>query len=169
MKETPSTLLEMSQPLVDQFNSFCEQYGLIGVVAADHICIRCSSNDIYEKRRRDFEKEATFIFQAYISKRRSSIIRLQNLISTYVGEIAYLELSDQKPDNSQIDCIDHIEMVPTSITYEELVTKLESQNVEIKEVVRPHHTTHDITLPSGFSIRLSREFLIEKIKREEML
>ena len=168
MNEIPSTLAEMSKSLVLQLNSFCEEHGLVGLVQADHICIRCSSNDIYEKRRRDMEKESRFVYQSMIAGRRISVIGLADHLVTSIGDIRYLELADQKPDNSQIDRIDHIEIVPTTVSYTEVVARLTKDGVEMKETVRPHHTTHDITLPSGFSIRLSSEPLVEKIKREEM-
>ena len=169
MNETTKYLLEVSKPLVEQFEAFCESYSLIGFVNADHICIRCSTNEIYEKRRRDLEKDSHFIYQSIISNRRISIVGLREIIPTKVGDIKYLELCDQKPDNSQIDCIDHVEIVPEGISYEELVSKIKDEGVKMKETVRPHHTTYDIILPSGFCIKLSHEFLVSKIKNEEMV
>ena len=169
MQEIPSTLVEMSKPLIEQFNYFCKVNELVGITAVDHIGIKCSSHDIYEKRRRDLENESTFIYQSIISNRRIAIISLKETIKTNVGDIKYLELSDQKPDGSQIDKIDHVEIVPVGISYEELISHLHTKEVEIKEIVRPHHTTHDITLPSGFSIKISKEFLINKIKRVEII
>jgi predicted metalloenzyme YecM len=164
----PTTLRELTLPLISQVDVFCEEQGLVGLVEADHICMRCSSSTVYEARRADFEGKSTFIYQSVISDRRIGVIGLAEAIPTTVGNIKYLELADQKPDNSQIDRIDHIEMVPTGITYDELVSKLKANGVELSETVRPHHTTHEIRLPSGFEIRLSREMLIEKVKREEM-
>ena len=37
------------------------------------------------------------------------------------------------------------------------------------KVERPHHTTYDIKLESGFEVKLTKEPLVEKIKREEMI
>lgn len=161
--------MDLTKPLIAQFNSFCTENNLVGLVQADHICIKCSSSEIYEARRKDFEDKSTFIYQSIIANRRISVIGLTDTIETSVGDIKYLELSDQKPDNSQIDRIDHIEIVPTNLSYDELVKKLEEQGVEMKSIIRPHHSTHDITLASGFTVRLTQEFLIDKIKREEML
>lgn len=167
MNDTESTLTEMSKALIIQLNAFCVDHGLVGKVKADHICIKCSTTEIFEKRREGYEFNSTFVYQSIISNRRISIIGLKDPIQTSIGDIKYLELSDQKEDRSQIDRIDHIEIVPTTISYDELVTLIK-QKSEVKETVRPHHTTHDIVLPSGFTIRLSKEMLIDKIKREEM-
>jgi predicted metalloenzyme YecM len=169
MTTAPGTLVNLSRAIIAQFNIFCKEHGLIGFVQADHICIKCSSSDVYEGRRRELEFASTFIYQSIISERRISIIGLQQPIQTKVGSINYLELSDQKPDGSQVDKIDHIEIVPVTISYEELIQKLQNTGIALQEVVRPHHSTHDIILPSGFTIRLTREFLIDKIKREEMV
>lgn len=168
---TPSSASfdELTKPLVDQFNAFCKEYGLVGVVQADHVCIKCSSSLVYESWRKNFEGTSSFIYQSIISKRRISVVGIASPIETVVGNIKYVELSDQKLDSSQTDCVDHIEIVPTTISYQELVTFLKSKNVEMGEVVRLHHSTYDIKLPSGFTIKLSREFLVDKIKREEMV
>jgi len=168
MQDSPSTLSEMAKALVLQLNTFAETNELVGKVKADHISIKCSTNEIFEKRREGFEFDSTFIYQSIISKRRIAIIGLKDPLQTNVGEIKYLELSDQKEDRSQIDRIDHVELVPTSVSYDDLVASLKSK-VEVKEIVRPHHVTHDIVLPSGFIVRLSKEMLIDKIKREELI
>lgn len=167
---TPSMtpLTKLSRPLIVQFNMFCEEHGLVGLVQADHISIKCSQASVYDDRRREFEDKSTFIYQSIIADRRMSLIGLKEIIPTIVGDVRYLELADQKPDNSQIDRIDHIEIVPVTISYEELIQKLKDNNLDVKEIVRPHHTTHDITLTSGFIIRLSKEFLLDTIKRDEL-
>jgi predicted metalloenzyme YecM len=164
----PKTVRELALPLVSQLDTFCKEAGLVGLVQADHISIKCSSSVVYEARRKDHEDKSTFIYQSIISGRRISVIGLKDVIPTEIGHIKYLELSDQKPDNSQTDRIDHIEIVPTGISYDELVAKIQASGANLKETVRPHHTTHDVILPSGFEVRLSKEMLIDKIKREEM-
>ncbi len=169
MTQGPDSFSTLTQPLIAQFNSFCNEHELIGVVQADHICIKCSSSSVYEARRKEFESLSSFIYQSIISNRRISVIGINNSIETVVGDIKYVELSDQKPDGSQVDCVDHIEIIPVTISYQELVTLLQNKNVEMKEIIRPHHSTYDIKLPSGFTIKLSREFLVDKIKRDEML
>jgi predicted metalloenzyme YecM len=169
MPKTVSSLTALARPLVAQFNSFCEKNGLIGLVQADLICIKCSDSEIYEARRKDAEGRSQFIYQTMVSGRRISLIKLRDAIPTAVGTIEYLELCDQKPDNSQDDRISHIEIVPISVSYNELLDTLKEKGIELKESIRPHHSTHDIKLPSGFSIRIYPEFLIDKIKRTEFV
>lgn len=168
MLETATELPGVANLYILEFNSFCETNGLLGKVKADHIGLKCSSTEKYESQRRLFESDSTFIYQSIISHRRISIIGLTEGVVTTVGALHYLELSDQKSDGSQKDCIDHLEIVPVDISYEELADILQKNGVILKEVVRPHHTTHDVVLPSGFIIRLSHERLLDKIKREEM-
>jgi hypothetical protein len=82
--------------------------------------------------------------------------------------VKFVELSDQKPDLSQKSGFDHIEIVPRGLSYEELVQKIRDTGSLLEEVKRPHHTTHDLTLESGFGVKLSHGPLIEKIRNEEM-
>lgn len=168
MIKNSSDIVSLSNEVVSEFNDFCDKYQLVSKVKPDHICIKCSSKEIYESSRALFEFESDYVYQSIISKRRISVIGLRTKVPTTLGEISYLELSDQKIDNSQDDRVDHIEIVPTVFSYDELVNYLKDQSVEMKEVTRPHHSTHDIVLPSGFIIRLSHEMLVDKIKREEM-
>lgn len=169
MPKTVSSLTALARPLVAQFNSFCEENDLVGLVQADLICVKCSDSEVYEARRKDAEERSHFIYQTIVSDRRISLIKLKDIIPTLVGNIEYLELCDQKMDNSQDDRISHIEIVPVAISYNELIDKLKERGVELKEAIRPHHSTHDIVLSSGFSIRLYPEFLIDKIKRTEIV
>jgi predicted metalloenzyme YecM len=162
-------LAESSKSFLNEFNLFCKDNNLLGKVKADHIGLKCSSKEVYELQRSYFEFESRFIYQSIISKRRISIIGLTQGLETTVGPLNYLELSDQKPDGSQKDIIDHLEIVPVTTTYEELVRHLQAQGVKLKEVVRPHHTTYDIVLTSGFIVRLSPTMLVDKIKEEEMV
>lgn len=136
---------------------------------ADHIGLKCSSKALYEFQRGLFELESAFIYQSIISNRRIAIIGLTVGIKTIAGDVRYLELSDQKPNGTQKDCIDHMEVVPISLSYEQVVEQLKNKNVNLQEVVRPHHTTYDIILDSGFVVKLSRGMLLDKVKSEEMV
>ena len=149
------------------FDAFVANYNLTSKVTADHICYKCSAQTIFETIRKMFESESDWIYQAIISKRRIATIRTKQCLETLAGNINLVELSDQKPDGSQTDGFDHIEMYPTSIPYDALVSYLRKQGLDVKEVVRPHHTTHDITLENGFIIRLTRDPLVNKIKKEQ--
>jgi predicted metalloenzyme YecM len=150
------------------FNDFISMYGLKGFVMADHICYKCGSSEIFESIRRVFESDSNWIYQAIISKRRIATIGTRQNLETLAGKISLVELSDQKPDGSQNDGFDHIEIYPTTITYDQLVLNLRNQGLNVEEVVRPHHTTHDIKIENGFIIRLTRESLLNKIKKEQM-
>lgn len=155
-----------AKSVVEEFNKFISDYGLIELVVADHICYKVSSVDNFEEMRRTFEKDNKWLYQNIISKRRIATIRTNQHIETLVGKIDLVELSDQKPDGSQTDGFDHIEIYPVNLTYEDLVSNLKGRGLEVKEIVRPHHTTHDIKLNGGFIVRLTRDRLAEKIKKE---
>lgn len=169
MPKTISSLAALSRPLVAQFNTFCEEQGLVGLVEVDLICIKCSDSDVYEARRADAEFISDYLYQSIVSDRRVSLIKLKDTISTIVGTIEYLELCDQKPDGSQTDAISHVTIVPITTSYEELVEILKEKGVEVKETIRPHYTSADVILPSGFTIRIAKEFLVDKVKREEFV
>ena len=169
MLENSNALGQVIASRIDELNRFCEENYLIGKVVVDHIGLKCSSKEKYEALRSVFEGASRFIYQSIISSRRIAIIGLIETVPTEIGDLKYLELSDQKVDGSQGDGFDHIEIVPTTILYEELIEMLTEKGLQLKEAVRIHHTTHDIKLPSGFIIRLSREMLLEKIKREEVV
>jgi predicted metalloenzyme YecM len=159
---------EITEPTIEEFNLWAATNELSGKVKVDHIGLKCSSKEVFESTRAVFEQEK-FIYQSIISKRRVAIIGLKKGINTILGDLNYLELSDQKPDGSQTDKFDHLEIIPSSISYDELVFALKEKGIDLIEVIRPHHTTYDIKLPSGFIVRLSREMLLEKIKRDEMV
>lgn len=152
-----------------EVNAFARKHQLVGAVKADHLCYKCDSLTSFEARRSWLEGESLYFHQAIISGRRISYVRLKRGVGSQLGMINFLELSDQKQDGSQTDGFDHVEVYPILGSYGELVERLERAGEKVVKVVRPHHTTHDIALPSGFLIRLCSEPLVDKIKREEML
>lgn len=105
------------------------------------------------------------------------MIKLNNSLETTAGAINLLELSDQKPDNSQNDGFDHIEIYLIVKTYPEfekiLERKLFEKEFDLRKkvfVVQPHdHNTHCIRLENGFIVYWRREPLLSKVKREEMV
>lgn len=159
---------EEASPFVSMFNDFAAKHNLEKRSAADHICYKCATKESFESMRSMFEKESIFIYQSIISKRRIAIIKLPDSIQTSLGEIRYLELSDQKPDGSQKEGFDHIEAYPLNRSYFDMVEELQKKE-RIVEVIRPHHSTHDIEIGKGFLFRCTEGPLIEKIKREEMV
>jgi predicted metalloenzyme YecM len=152
---------------IELFNSFAEKHALAGITGADHLCYKCGSVESFKKMRKMFEQANRYLYQTMISDRRIAYIKLKKPIETLLGPIWFIELSDQKPDNSQTDSYDHIEVFATGMTYDEMVRKLE-QTETVTKTVRPHHTTHDIDIGGGFLFRCTEGPLIEKIKREEM-
>jgi hypothetical protein len=134
----------------------------------DHICYKCGSTEDFERIRAIFESESHFIYQSIISKRRIAIVKFKKGIDTILGPIYYLELSDQKPDGSQVNGFDHIEIFPTTGSVEELSDHISGKGITVVKVERPHHTTYDLEIGEGYAIKLTTEPLVEKIKREEM-
>lgn len=157
-----------AETYIQEFDQFIQTHNLQEHSKVDHLCYKCESAKEFERMRRMFEQHSDFIYQSIISNRRIDIIRLQPAIVTAAGPIYFIELSDQKPDGSQQSSFDHSEIYPTSTSYDALVQLLREKGVDIVEVKRPHHTTHDISLTSGFGVKISHEPLIEKIKREEI-
>lgn len=158
-----------AKSLVEAFVKFMEDNDAAGIVQVDHFCYKCATNEEFEHLRSLFEFESRFVYQSIISERRIACIGLQNPLETPFGPLQYLELSDQRKDGSQKGGFEHIELYPTRVSYDELIETLEGRGVKATKVVRPHHTTYDISLEGGFLIRLEKEALIDKIKAVEMV
>ncbi|MBP9827943.1 VOC family protein [Patescibacteria group bacterium] len=135
---------------------------------ADHICYKCGSQEEYEELRAFFDYHSDFVYQSIISARRIAIVKFTTPIATELGDIWYLELSDQKPDGSQVSGFDHIEIYPLTGSLDDFALQLEGQGVALEKTVRPHHTTYDTLLSDSFKVRLEPDALVDKIKREEM-
>mgnify|MGYP000920923002 CR=1 FL=1 len=135
---------------------------------ADHLCFKCADPAEYERMRAFFENESRFIYQSIIAGRRIALVGLSRPLATKLGDIRFLELSDQKPDGSQTSGFDHIELFPTSGTLEALVEAFAATGISFEKTVRPHHTTYDLAIGDGFKVRLEAEPLVDKIKNEEM-
>lgn len=153
---------------VAAFDAFANDHQLTERAKADHICYKCGSTERFEAIRATLETESVFVYQSIISGRRIAIIRFREPVKTALGDIHVLELSDQKPDNSQVDGFDHIEIYPTHGSTDDLVDYLRGEHVVIDTVSRPHHTTHDTVLEIGFIVRVEDEPLLEKIRKSEM-
>lgn len=157
-----------SEKYVELFDMFVEKHGLVGRAKSDHICYKCDSNESYEAHRAMLENESDYVYQSFISGRRIAVIKLKKSISTSLGDIEYLELSDKKPNSPPKEGFDHIEAYPVGQTYDEMVEEL-SKSENVVKVERPHHTTHDIDIGDGFLFRCTQGPLVEKIKRDEMV
>ncbi len=168
MLQTIEDFYHSAQNKIESFNNFIFTHKLKTAAIADHIGYKCSTTEEFETIRKMLERNSHFIYQSIISKRRIAIIKLTKPFETSCGLVQYLELSDQKPDGSQISGFDHLEIYPAKNTVEELVKYLQERNVIIQKADRPHHVTYDLTLEDGFRIRIEAERLIQKITREEM-
>ncbi len=166
--ETIEEFYSESKKFVELFDTFATKHNLIGRAKADHICYKFDSKESFEKTRALFEVASVYLYQSIISKRRIAIIRFKTGIETSLGVINFLELSDQKPDNSQHEGFDHIEAYAVGRSYEEMIKEFEVSEKVVK-VERPHHTTHDIDMGGGFLFRCTQGPLMEKIKSTEMV
>lgn len=150
------------------FDAFLAQYAIEDEVRADHLGYKCASSESFEHLRRVFEGESQFIYQSIISNRRIAIIKLTEPLHTRAGDISYVELSDQKPDGSQVEGFDHLEMYAAFESEAVLIEKLRSLGILLVEDIKPHHTTHNIKILDSFLLKIEAEPLIDKIMREEM-
>ncbi len=135
---------------------------------ADHLCYKCGSPREFEALRSLFEGESAYLYQSLISRRRIAVIKFLRPVTTALGDIWFMELSDQKPDGGQVSGFDHIEIYPTSGTVEALAAALEAKGTAFEKVFRPHHTTYDAVIGGTFKVRLEPEALIQKIAATEM-
>lgn len=160
------TFIENSSDIVGLFNNFILENNLQDVIVADHICYKCGSSESYEEWRKLFDFEAKNFYQAIISKRRIALVLLKENIKTEAGDIGYLELSDQKPDGTQIEGFDHVEFIPKNKSLDEVLKILEEKNIKIDKDVKPHITQY-IIQEGKYNFRLAEMRLVDKIKLEE--
>ncbi len=157
-----------AESIVNKVGIFFEQHQLLSEIQFDHIGFKCESKEEFEFMRKMFESGSDYIFQSIISNRRIAIIKLTDPIQTIFGFISVLELSDQKPDQSQKSGFDHIEVYPVSSSVENLVKSIQEKRIDIHQEIKPHHTTWDFFVDT-FKVRIEPGALIEKIKHEEMV
>ena len=160
--------LEKSEEIINIFEELISLSGIDDYIEVDHLGYRCINSDSYELKRDSFDRDR-FIYQSIISNRRISVIGLatDSCINTKAGVIKFLEIADQKVDNSQVEGFDHIEFTLKNISKLDFVNDLKSKGFEFKITERPHHTTYDIIF-KGYIFKITDSKLIEKIKKEEM-
>ena len=168
MREYIEDFYSVGQERISLINDFAQKHQLEDKALADHIGYKCESTPVYEQMRSLFETNSTYIYQSIISERRISIIKLKKPFVTSLGEINYLELSDQKPDGSQKNGFDHVEIYPTGMSFGELVQFVQMQGETGEASIKPHHSTHNFSLAPGFTLKIEPCELIQKIKVEEM-
>jgi predicted metalloenzyme YecM len=168
MTYTLETFLAAAQPSINAFNEWVATNE--PNAKADHICYKSESAEEFESLLKLFQFDSSYIYQSIISKRRIAIIKFAKPILTDLGDIWFMELSDQKPDSSQVSGYDHIEVYSIEGNAESLASELEfMRGIEWEKVVRPHHTTYDLEIFGNFKVRLEDEPLVNKIKRDEMI
>lgn len=167
MIQTTAEFFAAAQPFVGDFDEWVATYR--PEAKADHICYKCGDSLEFEVLRGYFEKESVFVYQSIISQRRIAIIKFVTPIKTTLGDIWFLELSDQKPDGSQTSGFDHIEIYPNERSIETLAEQLTARGMKLEKVGRAHHTTIDGFIKDAFKIRLEDGPLIEKIKATEIV
>jgi predicted metalloenzyme YecM len=168
MIKTIDDFYSEAEKSVKIFDAFVKKHSVQNKIKVDGICYKCGSRETFERIRALFENHSKYIYQSIISKRRLAYIKLNRNIETTLGLISFLKLSDQKPDNSQTEGFDHIEVYPAIISYDEMVKTL-SKSEKVVRVERPHHSTDDIEITSDFLIRCSEGPLILKIRDSEMM
>jgi predicted metalloenzyme YecM len=153
---------------IQVFDRFAFGNELVGKAGADHICWKCETTAEFETMRAMCEPQSLYLYQSYISGRRIAYFKFAHPFITSLGSIYFLELADQKPDQSQTSGLDHIEIYPHGTSVGTLVSHLESHNVVLQKIVRPHHTTFDLAIDDHHMIRLESEPLIQKIIAKEL-
>lgn len=167
MMESTSVFFTEAARSVTAFDVWVSRYSPAAI--ADHICYKCKSTEEFEHIRGLFESESAYIHQSIISNRRIAIVKFAKPIVTVLGDIWFLELSDQKPDGSQKSEFDHIEIYPKAGSMNLLAADLESRGVAVEKIIRPHHTTFDAVVEGSFKVRIEPEPLMTKIIRDEMM
>lgn len=136
----------------------------------DHICFECESHDSFvEVREMLVSAEAQILHTAEISGRDISIIRLKHPISVTNGgstyQISTLELSDQKPDDSQEEGFDHIE-IRRDGDADGLVQEFLSKDIGVIPNDKPHHSTRDVEWV-GCRIKITATSILENVEKEK--
>ncbi|MFO0702519.1 MAG: VOC family protein [Candidatus Andersenbacteria bacterium] len=165
---SPSEFLAGGLAPIVTLNQIAEDYGLVGRARADHLCYKCGDHASYLHLREVLEPYADYNHVAPIGGRMISYLKLREPLSTVLGPIWYIELSDQKPDGSQHEGFDHVEVYPTESSMRALAVHLEARGLQTSAGSCPTHETIDVRRIKGLKLRIEAGPLVEKIAREEM-
>ena len=137
---------------------------------ADHICYRAGEAS-YRRMRDFFITHSEWIHESIIGGRPISIIKLQNPISSALGDVRYLELAQEKPGRNEPEGFEHIEIYPDAYPYaidalDWLLEHLRVEGIDVQKNQKAHHTTFDLRLSTGFRVRIEEEPLVATIKKE---
>lgn len=157
-----------AQEKITEVNIFADQYSLGELFQGDHLGYDCSSPEEFEEIRKYFEIHCQYLYQSIIADRLIALIRLTDPFSTSFGPIHFLELADQKKDLSQKSGFEHIEVCVKEKSLEEVLQILEQKGIPFQRAEKPHRVTWNRRISSDFILKIEPNFLLEKIKREEM-
>ncbi len=157
-------------PCLEECDAFIVKHRLNGAVMVDHLCFKCSSSSEYDQLRLLLESNppSAYVYQVQLSGRRVAYVGLHHGIASVNHPTRFVELSDKKPAVNEAAGFHHAEIYPTALDYSALITKLEKGGETVELQSRPHHTTHDLILPSDFILRFTQRPLIEKIVEEQL-
>jgi predicted metalloenzyme YecM len=162
---TEAEFRKAAKPYILALDIFAGKHFLPKRAQADHLCYKCGSTDSFDIICSFLEQENELVDESFISDRRIAYIKLTQGIKSFIGDINFIEVADQKPDNSQREGFDHVEAFPLKQSYESMLNEFIGSE-EVIEKVGPHHTTHEISLGGGFAFVCTQEPHIDKILRE---
>jgi predicted metalloenzyme YecM len=168
MKFSPSAFDAHLRDTVETFDVFCRDHLLEGLLEIDHICITCSSNTVFDATREYFEKQATYVYQSMINGRRIAIAKLSTPFPSTLGFIHFLEIADQNERRDQVDQLEHIELVPKHLSYDQLIRVLHEKGLALVQKQNSGTVTYTVS-GNGIQLRISSCKIIDKIKRDEMI
>jgi predicted metalloenzyme YecM len=150
---------------------FIDRHKLNERITVDHICFKCGVSEEYDQIRSILETDppSTYVYQVILAQRRVGYIGLRDEIRMGNVSIGCVELADRKPVLDDDPGFHHVEIFPVKMSYDELIGEMmdAGEDIVLKKK-RPHHTTHDIALPSGFLIRFTDKPLIKHIIEREL-
>lgn len=135
----------------------------------DHICYDCGDSGSYERMFEMLSPTYSHFDTSLIGGRKISVFTLTEPFFAYGREVSVLELCDQKPDGTQKEGFDHIEVLPVSNTIKDVGSSMAHMRV-VKEVQTRLAAPHlDICMDKGdkrLRIKITDVPLLEKIQRE---
>lgn len=157
------------QSYLDNFSAYGAEFNInMKGIDFDHICYKCRSQKEYEYLRGLMEIEGKFIYQAIISGRRISIIGFKKPLVSKFGKVKYLELSDKELGSDIIYGCNHLELIPKSISYGEMVKRFKKSNSSLVRNKKKHHFTYDLVISKSLKIKFSKGRVIDHIYKSEM-
>lgn len=152
--------------ILDEVAGFFTEQQVATLVAIDHVCYKCFSRAEYDRLRELLESsvEISYLFQIQLAGRRVAYFGLhQGLPVRGFGNVPCIEICDKRETHRESPGFHHVELYPAGIGYDPLLQALVARGMKPALKSRPHHTTFDMTLPSGLVVRLTERPLIHTI------